>query len=582
MPPEGTFLIPSPAAAQFGEPLTIADVLLRIDTDAGLSAREKGEMRSALRVLCRWLGSEPAAVPADLRHLRKGFQSLSAAKVEVSRARFGNARSLTLKALKRVGIKAMPGRARERLSSEWEVLRARLPDRRFASGLSRFMTFCSSHAIAPHAVDAAVFERFRLAYENDSLLRDPGGMHRDTCKLWNRAAAGILGWPKLTVEVPVRRRNFALPLIEFPESFGEDMERFLSQSVNPDVFSDSYAKPVRPLTVRNRRRNILMAATALARSGIPITEITGLNVLVQVNHAKAALRVLLERAGDRTTGHIHQVAALLKTIARHYVRVDPTAVEKLRALCSKLKPKQAGLTEKNKHCLRQFADMTKLAALLTLPQQLLAESDRHGGDQRRDAVRVALALAIGIELAIPIRAQNLAGLRLDQHIHRAGSKVFLSIPAEQTKNENAIDAELPSWLIRLLDAYLRHYRPQLVSTTSPWLFPGEEGARRNSGGFGSQISAAIAKTTGITMTVHQFRHLAAKLYLDRHPGDYETVRRLLGHKSLATTLRFYRELDAALAVQRYGDLLSQLFEEVTICPVPKRQSRRRGGDHAHA
>ena len=49
---------------------------------------------------------------------------------------------------------------------------------------------------------------------------------------------------------------------------------------------------------------------------------------------------------------------------------------------------------------------------------------------------------------------------------------------------------------------------------------------------------------------HQFRHLVAKLYLDRHPDAFETVQRLLGHKSRETTMRFYRELDAILAGKR--------------------------------
>jgi len=63
------------------------------------------------------------------------------------------------------------------------------------------------------------------------------------------------------------------------------------------------------------------------------------------------------------------------------------------------------------------------------------------------------------------------------------------------------------------------------------------------------------------MTVHQFRHFAAKLYLDHHPGDYETVRRLLGHKSIATTIRFYQELDTATAVRRYTDIVAGFVEQ---------------------
>jgi len=61
------------------------------------------------------------------------------------------------------------------------------------------------------------------------------------------------------------------------------------------------------------------------------------------------------------------------------------------------------------------------------------------------------------------------------------------------------------------------------------------------------------------MTPHQFRHLAAKLYLDQHQDGCETVRRLLGHKSLETTMRYYRELETVLAGKRYAALLEELL-----------------------
>ena len=172
--------------------------------------------------------------------------------------------------LKHAGIRSMPGRAREPLAAEWKVLRTRLPDRHFKHGLSRFMSFCTSCGIAPEKVDTDVFERFRQAYENDSLLRDPGAMFRDTSKLWNRAAAMIPGWPALEVEVSDRKRVFAEPLGTFPTTFQADLEAYLSERGEPDVFDDSYSKPVRPLTIKRKRQNLLMAATALVRTGFPV------------------------------------------------------------------------------------------------------------------------------------------------------------------------------------------------------------------------------------------------------------------------------------------------------------------------
>jgi len=44
------------------------------------------------------------------------------------------------------------------------------------------------------------------------------------------------------------------------------------------------------------------------------------------------------------------------------------------------------------------------------------------------------------------------------------------------------------------------------------------------------MSKVIYKATGLRMNAHLFRHLAGMLYLAQNPGDYETVRRLLGHE----------------------------------------------------
>jgi integrase len=80
------------------------------------------------------------------------------------------------------------------------------------------------------------------------------------------------------------------------------------------------------------------------------------------------------------------------------------------------------------------------------------------------------------------------------------------------------------------------------------------------------------------MTLHQFRHLAAKLYLDRRPGEFETVRRLLAHKSLSTTMRFYHELDAVVATRRYGEVVTQLLAEAQSRVGAKGRTKRRKGE----
>ena len=50
------------------------------------------------------------------------------------------------------------------------------------------------------------------------------------------------------------------------------------------------------------------------------------------------------------------------------------------------------------------------------------------------------------------------------------------------------------------------------------------------------IRTYLKRRAGIVLSSHQFRHLSAKVVLDAEPGNFETVRQLLGHKSLSRRL----------------------------------------------
>jgi len=51
------------------------------------------------------------------------------------------------------------------------------------------------------------------------------------------------------------------------------------------------------------------------------------------------------------------------------------------------------------------------------------------------------------------------------------------------------------------------------------------------------------------------RHIGAKLYLDQNPGAYEVVRRVLGHKSLSTTVNNYTGLEIEAAVKHFDAVI---------------------------
>jgi integrase len=69
------------------------------------------------------------------------------------------------------------------------------------------------------------------------------------------------------------------------------------------------------------------------------------------------------------------------------------------------------------------------------------------------------------------------------------------------------------------------------------------------------VTNTLFKHTGIRLTPHQFRHVAAKLLLDARPGHYEVVRKLLGHKNLSTVYESYSGTETQAAINLYDDVI---------------------------
>ena len=75
------------------------------------------------------------------------------------------------------------------------------------------------------------------------------------------------------------------------------------------------------------------------------------------------------------------------------------------------------------------------------------------------------------------------------------------------------------------------------------------------------------------MNPHLFRHLGAHLFLERHPGSYEEVRRFLGHKKIDTTIENYAGMETAAAVRRFDDVI---LERRAGPPPIKGRKRKQG------
>lgn len=211
------------------------------------------------------------------------------------------------------------------------------------------------------------------------------------------------------------------------------------------------------------------------------------------------------------------------------------------------------MTEKNRERLRPFQDERNAVLLRDLPLKLKALADTNP-QPLRAAMLAQIAVAIELLVFTRLRLSNLAALDLERNL-RPGSEGELIVVFEPTnvKNREAIECPVPKRTVELLDWYLKRYWPRLVSPQSTALFPGRSGHHpKKKAVLGEQVSRTIFQHLGFPFNVHLFRHFTAMVYLDRHPGGYEVVRRALAQRSLKTTIDHYSGLEGPATARHYN------------------------------
>ncbi len=546
----------------------------------GRGALRAGGMRSSIATVARVLDLPRASIPTDPARLGVLLREAKPATALVKTKHWQACCSRLRAALVECGIEVMPGRATDGLSPEWHTLAQRLPSRGAQIGLSRLLSYLSRHNIRPGDVRSHHLEKFRIALVESSVRGDPRQAFANYMRYWNEARTATDDWPQVEGIVPADPRRYSIPWENFPASFRDDVDQFLMNSGNPDIVSDDYHPSVAPSTVALRRGQLRTLASALVLSGFDIQNLTSLAVLVEPSNAQSALRFLLKRRDGNTGTSLAQRAILLRIVARYWVK-NLAYADKISVYARSLKVKQRGMTDKNRQLLQQLDIKANRDALLLLPRRVSIAVEAIKNPSAKDALRSMMALAVEVLTMAPMRINNLAGLRLDGHlmkVKRGRERVWrIVIPRGEIKNRQPFDVSLNPRTTDMLETWLNRYRTICSPEQGPYLFPGRGGARRNTIALSRAISIFIQRETGITMNVHLFRHWCAKLHLEEHPQDIETVRQVLAHTNTSTTLQNYAYLDNRRAFKSFDATIERLRSEATrIVPLnrkPKRQTR---------
>lgn len=551
------------ATVQSRSCLTLKDVLEAVAAAANLSPRQRQDIASAVRTVARVSNQGPERLSCDVRSVRRLLEQIKPAAHQISHGRWNNVRSLVFKALALAGVPVAPGRSHAPISAEWCAALQPLPERPGRVALRPLARWCTAQKVEPPGVDVNVIEAFGRFVEECSGRRRPRATLTSAVRAWNMAVQAHPDRTFRAVELASRRKVYARPFDQFPATLKADIDAMVQASLSPDPVDPTSRRPIRQATADNRVRDLLLLASAMVDSGVDTRELTSISALVDVARVKAGLRIVHQRLGGRKTTHLLKLAKLIHTLAKYWVQAPADQLEQLNAIRRHVDPKPQGMTPKNRATLRAFDDQATAHCLLMLADRMWRGFRPEAPLTISQAVQLQVALAIEFLIHAPIRSGNLASLKLGEHLIRSSSgkrdALYVAIPAEQVKNGVAIEFELPARLIRLMDLYTCYVRPLLErGTPSAFLFPGKEGGHKGPALLSEQISRLVEREVGERLTAHQFRHLVGYLYLKAKPGGHEVVRRLLGHRSIETTLQFYAGMEVAEAARHYDAQIEAL------------------------
>jgi integrase len=542
---------------------SFADAITAIEQAKELPASKRSHWCCSLRMIAKALERPPESIAARWGAVALKVNLLHHANSAVEWKTLANHKSNAKAALFWFrGEQGLLRRGRP-LMPEWQPLRRGLKDLSRRGKLSGLIRYCSLKAIAPGAVDQAVVDAYMAYRKETTALAVDIKARRAIARAWN-ASRNIEGWPQQQLIEPPLKVKEGPRWDDFPQQLQADVASHLKfLTTHRKSPSGKHLRPCKPLTLQTRRNDLVSFAKKAVRLGTPMEELSSLSVLLAPDLVERILDKEWEQNGDEPKTSTIDLAKKLVAVARSTNCLSKEQLAQLEDKRAALEEyRKEGMTQKNLKLVRRVLNSEVWGRVINCPEVLLRQA-RSLKDRAsvKAAMTAQIAAAVAIVTAAPVRASNLATIRLEENLIRPGgpdTPYLLVFPGYDVKNQVDLTFELDEYVTAVIDEYVHDYRPALMrGSNEDWLFPGGEGGSKNAHLMGIQITGRIQKVTGLRITLHQYRHAAAAVYLKHHPGDYETVRRFLGHRNVNTTVKFYCGLETIQATRMLGDVVRQ-------------------------
>jgi integrase len=544
---------------------SFADAIQAIDQAADLTPQKRTQWTSALRQIARALDKPTETLPARWTAVQLSIKRLHPATVGANAKTLANQKSNVKASLRWFAREHDVSPRGAPLAPAWTVLRASIDDYGRKARLSGFMRYCSGRGIAPEAVDEPALDDYFAYRKQTTSLATNAAARRSVARTWNTCVEGIAGWPQQSLAEPALQLADGPSWEEFPDSLRQDVDNYLSSLQQVRKLNGKRYRPCSPRTIKTRRAELVAFARRAVKVGIPIADLTSLAALVHPNVVEGVIDAYWKENGEEPNIYTIELASKVLALARR-ANLSRAAIECLEDIRHRLEEyRHGGLTDKNLTVVRKVLTPGVWKSVVNLPAQLMCEARTNLAHAPvKAAIAAQIAVAIAILSFAPVRLGNLVAIEIDENLIRPGgpgSPFWLTFPRYDVKNRVQLDFTFDDEITELIDEYIHQYRPHLMrGSNSNYLFPGESGAPKSASMFSGQITDRVEGATGLRLTVHQFRHAAAAIYLHHNPGAYEVVKRLLGHRNIQTTINFYCGLETTQANQQFGKIIRPLIK----------------------
>jgi integrase len=537
---------------------TAQDLLDWVKGDATRTRNQKKNEASAIRWLGRIDDTPLSAIPLEARYLVDDrIRKIRLLKMD--KRRVSDIVSYLNAALIRAGVLALGARRRGDVSHKWAELLARISNQGQRNAVATFARYCSQRGIEPSDVTMDTWNGFAEETLYRSSHGNPRALILKIIRFSHDPASSVADWPLPALPKLANPRIYRVNKDQLPQSFWKDADAYVLASSTPpeNIFDTGVARQLRPDTLQRYREVLCRTASAQIHAGRDPLEIVDLRSLLDVEWLERGTTWLHKRSGGKfLKDHLNCAAAWI-SMADGYVRVPEPTMKALRNIINTIKKAlgTATFSEKNMHKLDQFSDAETVREFLMLPYTILSAVNKKKVLSPQDLSEMTAAVAIELLLGTMVRRKNLTNLDLAKHFWPAtptkGAKWSIFIEASEVKNDQDLAFPLMPQTIRLLQHYLKVYRPQLQKSPTSRLFLRKDGSPFSPAQLAGLVHRTIHRHLGIDVNVHLFRHIGTMLYLDAHPGNFGVPQRILGHKSEVTTQRFYARLEATKAIKHF-------------------------------